>query len=160
MCPQWYHDFCLKKSKQELRKACQTSEWNCPLCKPCWRYTIAQLIQECWYKRSKYCITSSETHFMLSFHMRFVDVMILAFLGGIQSSHGHVLQNLRYNTTLIAIFGWVKSCLTGIECWIGLPAERSKVQRSATSHFERWLHPNISHVQRSIANLWRSEGKF
>jgi len=37
--------------------------------------------------------------------MRFVDIMILAFLGDIQSSHGHVLLNMRYNTTLIAIIG-------------------------------------------------------
>ena len=27
-----------------------------------------KLIQECWYNSSKYCITSSETHFMLLFH--------------------------------------------------------------------------------------------
>jgi len=45
-------------------------------------------------------------------------------LEGIHSSQGHVLLNMRYNTTLIAIIGWLKPCLTGIECWI--PAERSK----------------------------------
>jgi len=27
-----------------------------------------KLIQECWYNKSKYCITSPETHFMLLFH--------------------------------------------------------------------------------------------
>ena len=35
--------------------------------------------------------------------MRFVDIMIIAFVGGIHRSHGHVLLNMRYNTTLIAI---------------------------------------------------------
>ena len=75
--------------------------------------------------------------------MRCVDIMIIAFLGGIHSSHGHVLLNMRYKTTLIAIIGWLKPCLTGIECWI--PAERSKVQRSATSLFERWLQRGKFH---------------
>jgi len=158
MCPRWNHDFRITMSKQELWKACQISKWKCPFCKHCWRYTIAKLIQECWYNKSKYCITSPKTHFMLLFHDRFVDIIIMAFLGGIESSHGHVLLNMRYKTTLIAIIGWVKSCLTGIECWI--PAERSEVQHSATSLFERWLQPKISQVQRSITNLWRSEGKF
>ena len=50
---------------------------------------------------------------------------------------------MRYNTTLIAIIGWLKPCLTGIERWI--PAERSKVQRSATSLFERWLQHRKFH---------------
>jgi len=67
--------------------------------------------------------------------MRFVDIMIVAFLGGTQSSHDYVFLNMRYNTTLIAIIGWLKPCLTGIECCMS--AERSKVQRSATSLFER-----------------------
>jgi len=147
-------------SKQELWKACQTSEWKCPLCKPCWRYTIAQLIQEYWYNRTKYCITLSETHFMLLFHMRFIDVVSFAFLGGVQSSHGHVLLNMHYNTTLIAIIGWAKTCLTGIECWIGYQLKGKTFIACAASHFERSLQPKISHVQRSIANLWKSEGKF
>ena len=90
--------------------------------------------------------------------MRFVDFMIMAFLRGIESSHGHVLLKMSYKTTLIAIIGLVKPCLTGIECWI--PAERSEVQRSATSLLERRLQPKISQAQRSITNLWRSEGKF
>ena len=47
--------------------------------------------------------------------MRIVDVMILAFLGGMQSSHVHVLLNMHY-----------------IERW--LAAEKSKVQ-----HFFRSL---------------------
>ena len=75
--------------------------------------------------------------------MHYVDIMIIAFLEGIHSSHGHVLLNMRYNTTLTAIIGWLKPCLTGIECWI--PAERSKVQRSATSLFEPWLQRGIFH---------------
>ena len=75
--------------------------------------------------------------------MHFVDIMIIAFLEEIRSSQGHVLLNMRYNTTLIAIIGWLKPCLTGIECRI--PAERSKVQRSATSLFERWLQRGIFH---------------
>jgi len=75
--------------------------------------------------------------------MRFVDIMIIAFMEGMHSSHGHVLLNMRYNTTLIARIGWLKPCLTGIECWI--PAERSKVQRSATSLFERWLQRGKFH---------------
>jgi len=49
---------------------------------------------------------------------------------------------MHYKTTLIAIMGLVKPCLTGIECWI--PAARSEVQRSAMSHFEHWLQPKIS----------------
>jgi len=80
---------------------------------------------------------------MLLFHDRFVDIMIMAFLGGIESSHGHVLLNMRYKTTLIAIIGWVKPCLTGIECWI--PSERAEVQHSATSLFERWLQRGKFH---------------
>jgi len=48
--------------------------------------------------------------------MRFVDIMIMAFLGGIESSHGHVLLKMRYNTTLIAIIGLMQPCLTNIEC--------------------------------------------
>ena len=40
------------------------------------------------------------------------------------------------------IIGWLKPCLTGIECRI--PAERSKVQRSATSLFERWLYCDVA----------------
>ena len=48
--------------------------------------------------------------------MRFVDIMIMAFLGGIESSHGHVLLKMRHKTILIAIIGLVKPCLTGIEC--------------------------------------------
>jgi len=158
MCPRWNHDFCLKMNKQKLWKACQTSEWKCPLCKSCWRYTIAKLIQECWYNKSKYCITSPETHFMLYSMKRFVDIMIMAFSGGIESSHGHVLLKMRYKATLIAIIGLVKPCVAGIECWI--PAARSEVQRSATSLFERWLQPKIWQVHRSITNLWSSEGKF
>ena len=75
--------------------------------------------------------------------MHFVDIMIVAFLEGIHSSHGHVLLNMRYNTTLIAILGWLKPCLTDIECWI--PAKRSKVQHSATSLFERWLQRGKFH---------------
>ena len=65
--------------------------------------------------------------------MRFVDIMIVAFWGGIESSHCQVLLNMRYNTTLITIVGWLKPCLAGNDCWIS--AERSKVQRSATSIF-------------------------
>jgi len=42
---------------------------------------------------------------MLLFHDRFVDIIIMALLGGIESSHGHVLLNMRYKTTLIAIIG-------------------------------------------------------
>jgi len=75
--------------------------------------------------------------------MHIVDIIIIAFLEGMHSSQGHVLLNMRYNTTLIAIIGWLKPCLTGIECWI--PAERSKVQRSATSLFERWLQRGKFH---------------
>jgi len=48
--------------------------------------------------------------------MRFVDIMIIEFLEGIQSSQGHVLLNMYYNKTLIAIIGWLKPCLTGIQC--------------------------------------------
>ena len=74
--------------------------------------------------------------------MRFVDIMIMAFMGGMEWSHGPVLLKMHYKTTLIAIMGLVKPCLTGIECWI--PAARSEVQRSAMSHFEHWLQPKIS----------------
>jgi len=48
--------------------------------------------------------------------MHFVDIMIIAFLEGMHSSQGHVLLNMRYNTSLIAIICWLKPCLTGIEC--------------------------------------------
>jgi len=43
--------------------------------------------------------------------MSFVDILIMIFWH-IQSSHGHVLLNMHYNTTLIAIISWLKACLT------------------------------------------------
>ena len=56
-------------------------------------------------------------HILCSYSMmRFIDIMIMAFLGGIESSHGHVLPKMRCKTTLIAIIGLVKPCLTGIVC--------------------------------------------
>ena len=42
---------------------------------------------------------------MLLFHMRFIDVVIYAFLGSTQSSRRRMLLSMRYNTTLIAIIG-------------------------------------------------------
>jgi len=87
--------------------------------------------------------------------MHYVDIMIIAFLEGIHSSQGHVLLNMCYNTTLIALIGWLKPCLTGIECWI--PAERSKVQRSATSLFERWLQRGKFHKFNTTIQTFEDE---
>ena len=90
--------------------------------------------------------------------MRFVDITIIAFMEGIHSSHGHVLLNMRYNTTLIAIIGWLKPCLTGIECWI--PAERSKVQSSATSLFERWLQRGKFHKFNAALQTFEDDSAY
>ena len=81
---------------------------------------------------------------------------LLRFWRKYNSSHDHVLLNMCYNTTLIAVIGWLKPCVTGIECWI--PAERSKVQRSATSLFERWLQRGKFHKFNATLQTFEDQG--
>jgi len=71
-------------------------------CKPCWRCTTAKV-----NKNASATGANRRLKHIWYFHsmMRFVDIVIIAFLEGVHSSHGHVLLNMRYNTTLIAIIG-------------------------------------------------------
>jgi len=102
MRPQWYHNFCLKMSKQELWEACQTSEWMCHFSNPADVTKLQNLIKNAGAKGAN--TASRRLKYILCSYpwIPFVDIMILSFWSA-YNHHGPILLNMRYNTTLIAI---------------------------------------------------------